>query len=127
MARKTLPMVAVSVDRPRLSTRATTGTNPRAKTTLGFVNLGCTKNQVDAEIMLGTLAASGFELSADPDKAEVVIINTCGFIEEAKQESINTIIEHGELKKSGACKVLIAAGCLAQRYQGDLLQELPEL
>jgi len=77
--------------------------------------------------MLGTLAANGFELSADPDKAEVVIINTCGFIEEAKQESINTIIEHGELKKSGSCKVLIAAGCLAQRYQGDLLKELPEL
>jgi ribosomal protein S12 methylthiotransferase len=96
-------------------------------TTLGFVNLGCTKNQVDAEIMLGTLAANGFELSADPDKAEVVIINTCGFIEEAKQESINTIIEHGDLKQSGSCKVLIAAGCLAQRYQGDLLKELPEL
>ncbi len=96
-------------------------------TTLGFVNLGCTKNQVDAEIMLGTLAANGFELSADPDRAEVVIINTCGFIEEAKQESINTIIEHGELKKSGSCKVLIASGCLAQRYQGDLLKALPEL
>ncbi len=97
------------------------------RTTLGFVNLGCTKNQVDAEIMLGSLAANGFELSAEPERAEVVIINTCGFIEEAKQESINTIIEHGELKKSGSCKVLIAAGCLAQRYQGDLLKELPEL
>jgi ribosomal protein S12 methylthiotransferase len=91
------------------------------------VNLGCTKNQVDAEIMLGTLDANGFDLSADPERAEVVIINTCGFIEEAKQESINTIIEHGELKKSGSCKVLIAAGCLAQRYQGELLKELPEL
>ncbi len=127
MARKTLPIAAVTGDRHRPSPRATAGASPRAKTTLGFVNLGCTKNQVDAEIMLGTLAASGFELSADPDKAEVVIINTCGFIEEAKQESINTIIEHGELKKSGSCKVLIAAGCLAQRYQGDLLKELPEL
>jgi ribosomal protein S12 methylthiotransferase len=91
------------------------------------VNLGCTKNQVDAEIMLGSLAANGFELSADPEQAEIVIINTCGFIEEAKQESITTIIEHGELKKSGSCKVLIAAGCLAQRYQGELLKELPEL
>jgi ribosomal protein S12 methylthiotransferase len=100
------------------------GTN---KTTIGFVNLGCTKNQVDAEIMLGTLAAGGFELTADPAMAEVVIINTCGFIEEAKQESINTIIEHGRLKKNGACRVLIAAGCLAQRYQGELLKELPEL
>lgn len=94
---------------------------------MGFVNLGCSKNQVDSEIMLGTLIAEGFELTADPKKAEVVIINTCGFIEEAKQESINTIIDHGKLKKLGSCRVLIAAGCLAQRYQGELLKELPEL
>src|SRR4029079_11644899 len=97
------------------------------KTTVGFVNLGCTKNQVDSEIMLGTLAADGFGLTGNPKKAEVVIINTCGFIEEAKQESINTILEHAKLKQSGACRVLIAAGCLAQRYQGDLLKELPEV
>ena len=97
------------------------------KTKIGFVNLGCSKNQVDSEIMLGQLVAGGFELTSRPEKAEVVIINTCGFIEEAKQESINTILEHAELKKTGACRVLIAAGCLAQRYQGDLLQELPEL
>ena len=97
------------------------------KTTVGFVNLGCTKNQVDSEVMLGALAADGFELTGNPKKAEVVIINTCGFIEEAKQESINTILEHAQLKQSAACRVLIAAGCLAQRYQGDLLKELPEL
>jgi len=96
------------------------------KTTIGFVNLGCSKNQVDSEVMLGTLVHDGFQLTGDPKKAEVVIINTCGFIEEAKQESINTILEHGKLKK-GSCRVLIAAGCLAQRYQGDLLKELPEL
>lgn len=97
------------------------------KTTVGFVNLGCSKNQVDSELMLGTLVHDGFQLTDNPKKAEVVIINTCGFIEEAKQESINTILEHGKLKKKGACRVLIAAGCLAQRYQGDLLKELPEL
>jgi ribosomal protein S12 methylthiotransferase len=97
------------------------------RTTIGFVNLGCTKNQVDAEVMLGALAAKGFALTTEPQEAQVVIINTCGFIEEAKQESIDTIIEYGELKKSGACKVLIASGCLAQRYQGELLKELPEL
>jgi len=97
------------------------------RTTIGFVNLGCSKNQVDSEVMLGALAKDGFELTADPARAEVVIINTCGFIEEAKQESINAIIEHGALKKNGACKVLIAAGCLSQRYQGELLKELPEL
>src|SRR5689334_11442399 len=101
--------------------------SPSKKTTIGFVNLGCSKNQVDSEIMLGTLVTDGFALTADPQKAEVVIINTCGFIEEAKQESIDTIIAHGKLKQSGSCRVLIAAGCLAQRYQGDLLKELPEL
>jgi ribosomal protein S12 methylthiotransferase len=97
------------------------------KTKVGFVNLGCSKNQVDSEVMLGVLAAAGFELTGESKEAEVVIINTCGFIEEAKQESINSIIEHGRLKKRGACRVLIAAGCLAQRYQGELLSELPEL
>ena len=96
-------------------------------TTIGFVNLGCSKNQVDSEVMLGTLVKEGFQLTGDPQKAEVVIVNTCGFIEEAKQESINTILEHGKLKKRGVCRVLIAVGCLAQRYQGDLLKELPEL
>ena len=96
-------------------------------TTIGFVNLGCSKNQVDSEIMLGSLVTEGFQLTSDPKQADVVIVNTCGFIEEAKEESINTILEHGHLKKTGTCRVLIAAGCLAQRYQGDLLKELPEL
>jgi len=73
------------------------------------------------------LAADGFALTDNPKKAEVVIINTCGFIEEAKQESIDSIIVHGKLKDTGSCRVLIAAGCLAQRYQGDLLKQLPEL
>ena len=114
----------IKVDRPR---RAKSSPAVGVKTTIGFVNLGCSKNQVDSEVMLGTLVAEGFELTADANKAEVVIINTCGFIEEAKQESIDTIIGHGTLKKSGVCRVLIAAGCLAQRYQGDLLKELPEL
>ena len=110
----------------RARSSKSTATN-RSATTIGFVNLGCSKNQVDSEIMLGTLVTDGFELTDDAQKAEVVIINTCGFIEEAKQESINTILEHGLLKKRGSCRVLIAAGCLAQRYQGDLLKELPEL
>src|SRR5256712_6082931 len=103
---------------------------PRARTrpiTIGFVNLGCSKNQVDSEVMLGALARDGFTLTDDPARAEVVIINTCGFIEEAKQESINAIIAHGALKKTGSCQVLIAAGCLAQRYQGELIKALPEL
>jgi ribosomal protein S12 methylthiotransferase len=111
-----------------MSSRLITPSRPSSKRiTIGFVNLGCSKNQVDSEVMLGTLVADGFALTADPKKAEVVIINTCGFIEEAKQESIDTIIAHGKLKEMGSCRVLIAAGCLAQRYQGDLLKQLPEL
>src|SRR5437879_11081803 len=111
-------MASRTLSTPRTQTRTTT---------IGFVNRGCSKNQVDSEVMLGTLARDGFTLTDNPARAEVVIINTCGFIEEAKQESINAIIEHGVLKKTGACKVLIAAGCLAQRYQGELLKALPEL
>ncbi|NGZ08061.1 MAG: hypothetical protein CV088_01580, partial [Nitrospira sp. LK70] len=97
--------------------RALIGASPQT-TTIGFVNLGCSKNQVDSEIMLGTLVTEGFQLTSDPKQADVIIVNTCGFIEEAKEESINTILEHGHLKKTGTCRVLIAAGCLAQRYQG---------
>jgi ribosomal protein S12 methylthiotransferase len=111
-----------------MSSRATHPTAAkRRKTTIGFVNLGCSKNQVDAEVMLGSLARNGFEFTTDPARAEVIVVNTCGFIEEAKQESVNAIIEYGGLKKTGACEVLIAAGCLSQRYQGELLKELPEL
>ena len=119
----------IQLDRKKTATKAAHAKAAVAagKTTVGFVNLGCSKNQVDSELMLGTLVHDGFQLTDNPKKAEVVIINTCGFIEEAKQESINTILEHGKLKKKGACRVLIAAGCLAQRYQGDLLKELPEL
>lgn len=119
--------MTVQLIRPDPSSRKQPSRVSDRKTTIGFVNLGCSKNQVDSEIMLGTLVHDGFELTADPKKAEVVIVNTCGFIEEAKQESIDTILEQSKLKTTGRCRVLIAAGCLAQRYQGDLLKELPEL
>jgi len=118
----------IQLDRKNSRKKAARVKNTASKqTTIGFVNLGCSKNQVDSEVMLGTLVNDGFALTDNPKKAEVVIINTCGFIEEAKQESINTILEHSKLKTHGTCRVLIAAGCLAQRYQGDLLKELPEL
>ena len=117
----------IQLDRKKPGRKSSQGKVPSGGTTIGFVNLGCSKNQVDSEVMLGTLVKDGFQLTGDSQQAEVVIINTCGFIEEAKQESINVILEHGKLKKQGACRVLIAAGCLAQRYQGDLLKELPEL
>jgi ribosomal protein S12 methylthiotransferase len=94
---------------------------------VGLVNLGCPKNQVDAEIMLGTLSASGFELTANENEADLLIVNTCGFIDQAKAESIDTLVELGALKETGRLKFLLAAGCLAQRYGKNLLEELPEL
>ena len=97
------------------------------KPKVGLINLGCPKNQVDSEVMLGALKQQGFSPTEDLEQAEIVIINTCGFIDTAKQESINSIIEYGRLKKVGNCKVLIAAGCLAQRYPDELMKELPEL
>lgn len=93
---------------------------------IGMVSLGCPKNQVDAEQMLGVLAGSGFEITADQAEAEVIVVNTCGFIESAKEESIAAILEAAKMKKRGKCRTLIIAGCLAQRYKEDLLVELPE-
>jgi ribosomal protein S12 methylthiotransferase len=91
-----------------------------------MISLGCPKNQVDAEQMLGVLAGSGFEITSDASEAEVIVVNTCGFIESAKEESIEAILEAAEMKKQGTCRALVVAGCLAQRYRDDLLRELPE-
>lgn len=93
---------------------------------IGLVSLGCAKNQTDAEIMLGILSDDGFAITYDPSEADVIIVNTCGFIESAKQESIDAILEMAEYKK-GRCRLLIATGCLAERYSGDILKELPEV
>ncbi len=93
---------------------------------IGIVSLGCAKNQTDAEIMLGLLAGEGHKIVADPEVADVIIVNTCGFIESAKQESIDTILEMAEHKK-GRCRLLIVTGCLAERYNTQLMDELPEV
>ena len=93
---------------------------------IGMVSLGCAKNQTDAETMLGILADKGHTLVAEPENADVIVVNTCGFIESAKQESIETILEMAEYKK-GRCKLLICSGCLAERYHDEILAELPEL
>lgn len=94
--------------------------------TVGMVSLGCPKNQMDAELMLATLEKAGYELVADAALAQVVIVNTCGFIEAAKQEAIETILELAQLKKEGQIQKLIITGCLAQRYKEELARELPE-
>jgi ribosomal protein S12 methylthiotransferase len=91
-----------------------------------MISLGCPKNQVDAEQMLGVLAGSGFEITPDQNEADVIVVNTCGFIESAKEESIDAVLEAARLKKEGKCAKVIIAGCLAQRYKDELLKELPE-
>lgn len=96
-------------------------------TTVGMISLGCPKNQVDAEILLADLKKEGFELVGDAALAEVVIINTCGFIESAKKESIDQILEMGLLKKEGRIKKIVVTGCLAERYREELIKELPEV
>ena len=96
-------------------------------TRIGMVSLGCAKNRVDAEMMLYTLKNAGYELAADPSMSDVVIVNTCGFIEDAKQESIDEILELASLKKDGRIKGIIVTGCLAERYQHEVMKELYEV
>ncbi len=92
-----------------------------------FISLGCDKNLVDSERMLGSLSAAGHQFTDDETEAEVIIVNTCCFIGDAKEESINTLLEMAAQKETGKCRVLIAAGCLAQRYQDEVLREIPEV
>lgn len=92
-----------------------------------FVSLGCDKNLVDTENMLGILKDKGFEFTDDEYDADIIAVNTCCFIHDAKQESINTILEMAEHKKDGKCKVLVVAGCLAHRYQDEIIKEIPEV
>src|SRR5215468_6212303 len=94
---------------------------------VGFVSLGCPKNLVDSEVMMGQLAEAGYEITSKADEAETVVVNTCGFIESAKQESVEAILEATQLKQAGKAKRVIVAGCLVERYRDDLMKELPEV
>lgn len=94
---------------------------------LGMVSLGCPKNLVDSEVMLGIIRDKDFTVTNDPAEADIIIVNTCGFIESAKEESINTILQMSEYKTQGNCRYLIVTGCLSQRYAADLAQNIPEV
>jgi ribosomal protein S12 methylthiotransferase len=94
---------------------------------VGFVSLGCPKNLVDSEVMLGTLARQGYSITRRKEEADVIVVNTCGFIDSAKKESIDTILEMAGLKAQGNCKKLVVAGCLAERYRSDIQKEIPEI
>ena len=85
-------------------------------TKIGFVSLGCSKNLVDTEVMLHKLHTAGYEITADESEAEIIVINTCGFIESAKRESIDNILDAQSLKEWGKCKHIVATGCLVERY-----------
>ena len=94
---------------------------------IGFISLGCPKNLVDSEVMLGTLARQGYSITPNKEEADVLVVNTCGFIDTAKQESIDTILEMADMKNNGNCKKLVVAGCLAERYRDDIRKEIPEI
>src|SRR5476651_1816697 len=94
---------------------------------IGLVSLGCPKNLVDSEVMLGLAREAGHELTEDPDAADVLVVNTCAFIDKAKQESVDAILEMAARKKDGNCRRLIVTGCLAERYRDELRAEIPEI
>ena len=94
---------------------------------ISMVSLGCPKNQVDAEIMLASLKNGGYDIAAEESEADAIIINTCGFIEDAKKEAIENILEAARYKKTGKCRALIVTGCLAERYRDDVTEEIPEV
>lgn len=94
---------------------------------IGFVSLGCPKNLVDGEVMLGLAREAGHEITADASSADTIVVNTCAFIDNAKEESINAILEMAQLKRDGKCKTLIVTGCLAERYRDELKKEIPEI
>ncbi len=94
---------------------------------VGFVSLGCPKNLVDSEVMMGTLAQAGYEITRRADEADVLVVNTCSFIEPAQQESVNSILEMAEYKKFGRARKLIVAGCMVERYRNEIRQQIPEV
>src|SRR3954465_13779251 len=94
---------------------------------VGFVSLGCPKNLVDGEVMLGYAQQAGHEITSDSADADVLVVNTCAFIDRAKQESIDAILEMAQQKRDGKCSRLVVTGCLAERYRDELKREIPEI
>ena len=99
--------------------------NKNAK--IGFVSLGCSKNLIDTETMLARLTAAGFQITPEETEADVVVINTCAFIESAKKESIDSILDIAWLKKHHKLKAIVVTGCLAERYKDEIFKEIPEV
>ena len=104
-----------------------TGHSNDRPNSLYFASLGCSKNLVDTQVMLGHLMPNGYQIALAPSDAEVIVINTCSFIETAKRESIDTVLELAEYKRTGRCQALVMSGCMAQRYSTELEDSMPEV
>src|SRR5271165_1304305 len=101
--------------------------SPPTAPSVGFISLGCPKNLVDSEVMMGLLDRAGARLTSHPEEAEILVVNTCSFIDTAKQESVDTILEMARFKASGSAKKLIVAGCLVERYRDEIRKSIPEV
>src|SRR3979490_883615 len=119
-----MPLKDLIISDPAGKSLETTQTKPQK---VGFVSLGCPKNQVDSEVMMGLLARAGAELTTRAEDADVIVVNTCSFIESAQQESVNTILEMAGHKSGGRAKKLVVAGCLVERFRGDIRKNIPEV
>src|SRR3984893_13931232 len=125
-----MPSTNLTISRPNEKTiiPATEDDSLRARPQkISFVSLGCPKNLVDSEVMMGLLAQAGAELSPRAEDADVIVVNTCSFIESAQQESVNTILEMAGLKTSGRAKKLVVAGCLVERFRDEIRKSIPEV
>src|ERR1700728_837575 len=125
-----MPSKKLTISRSSEKTTATATLEPREDTRpqkVGFVSLGCPKNLVDSEVMMGLLARAGAELTRRAEDADVIVVNTCSFIESAQQESVNTILEMAAHKNGGKAKKLVVAGCLVERFRDQIRQNIPEV
>ena len=115
------------VERPAPRYNRDVSTDPqKSSPVVGFVSLGCPKNLVDSEVMMGLLDRAGAQLTARPEEAEILVVNTCSFIDTAKQESVDTILEMARHKTEGKARRLIVAGCLVERYRDEIQKSIPE-
>src|SRR5712672_3220734 len=120
-----MPLKDLTISAPAAKSLETTHTKRPQK--VGFVSLGCPKNLVDSEVMMGLLARAGAELTTRAEDADVIVVNTCSFIESAQQESVNTILEMAGHKSGGRAKKLVVAGCLVERFRDDIRKNIPEV
>src|SRR5215467_3672500 len=117
----------MSVSAPTVATPEKPDQEEKGHTKVGFVSLGCPKNLVDSEVMMGMLASAGAEITPRAEEADVIVVNTCSFIESAQQESVNAILEMARHKQSSRARKLIVAGCLVERFRNQIQKDIPEV